>query len=222
MPWKEKPCGHRFCAAAYRIVWAEHDWTMRQCADAIGHSVGSIHRAGEMLSLAARPRLRPAKRLSRKSVERAWLSREFGTLKVAAASLGVSAHVLRYQARDVYNLPPRKWAPNCQVSPCRWFAEMWGFNVSAMSIAVHMGVAESTVFKIARRMTLPSDRAYDRKAPKPTVADFMREVLPSLVVARQAEFDRVTRMLRAQPPGEKLPKAYIAAAKKLIESRRVA
>ena len=172
-----------------------------------------------MLGLPPRPRARPAKRLSRKSVERAWQGQEFDTLHAAAASLGVRAHVLRYQAMKVYGLPPRKWVNHATKKPCRWFSEMWGFDVSVQSIAAHMGVKDTTVYRIADRLGLPP-RLYDRSRRKLTVADFMRDELPRLLAVRMGEIDRAAYRLRTLGPGQKASKIQIAATMKLIADRR--
>lgn len=223
MPGPKKPCGRRFCAAAYRIVWAEDDWTMDQAAAAIGHCKTSIHRAGEMLDLPPRPRSRPAKRLSRHSVLKAWMSEDMDTL-TAAASIGVAAHVLRYHAMKVYKLGPKpvKGADLARTKPCRWFRHMWDFNVSAASIADHMGCKESTVHHIAERLKLKKGRPYKRGQPKPTVADFIEHELPRLLLRRAAMVESVAPALRHRATGENLAPMHIQAVRRILEERGAA
>lgn len=220
MPWKKKPCGHRYCAAAYRIVWAQEDWTLDQCAKAIGLAKGSIHRAGEMLDLPPRPRAKPPKRVSRRAVEAAW-NGKYRTLNQAAASIGVSAHVLRYQAMTIYGLPARKWTNHATAESCRWFREMWLYDVSVASRAEHMGRCETTVERIASRLGL-EPRNRHRATRKPTVAEFIRDELPRILLAREAKVAGLTRVLRSGEHGTAVPASVIKQATKILVERRAA
>jgi hypothetical protein len=181
----KKPCGRHFCPAAVRMVWDMHDWSTPEAAAVIAVTPGALWKRADALDLPARPWIRSARLLSRSKVREVWLRNDVPLARFAA-DMGVSVDTLQRHAQATGDLPRRKSGPKPQVAMCRWFAEMWHYGVSTRSLADHMGCAQGYASTLAHRAGLPQRRGASRYVRKPTVADFMRDELPRLILAAHA------------------------------------
>lgn len=216
---RKMPCGQLGCIAAYRIAWAMDDWTIKQAADAIGRGKTSLIMVAENHGMPPRARSRPTARFSANIVRAAW-SDQHRSLDEIARDLNTSAKSLSSRARGQYGLPSRKKRRK-QVQPCRWFSEMWAYGVGSVSMADHIGCNMSTVTLIAKRLGLPLRPAEGRHCRKPSVADFMRDELPRLLLARAAAIDTVAAVARGLEPGGKIQPRHVQTVREYIKSRNL-
>ena len=217
---RTKPCGQLGCIAAYRIAWTMDDWTILQAAAAIGRGKSSLIHVAANHGFPARARSKPPKRFSAKVLREAWAD-QTRSLHEIARDLNTSAKTLSDRARRQYGLPSREKRRK-QVQPCRWFSEMWVYGVSSRSVARHIGCDMSTVRLMAERLGLQARPQKGLHCRKPSVADFMRDELPRILLTREAKIAALTRALRASEHGLPVPATIIKRANEILGERKAA
>lgn len=218
---KRNPCGKGFCPAAVRLVWPVVDWSALVAAKAIGKREGTLRKQADALDLPSRPSKKRPKRFSGVVVREAW-ARADVSLASIAAELGCSEDTLRKRARQIEGLPVRKAGRKTVVAPCCWFREMWLFGVGTHSLARHIGCGQSHVSTMAATLGLPLRHGADRYLAKPTVADFIRDELPRILLARAALAEEAAQVLRFRSENDKLDSKKQGVIKRFKESRGIA
>lgn len=221
MGTKRNPCGRHFCPSAARIVWAMTDWSTPVAAAAIGKTGKRLWMQANSLDLPERPWSRRAKRVAETKIRAAWVM-ENVPLPILAAELGMSDETLRNRAQKLDDFRPRKAGQKKRLQPCRWFAEMWRYDVSTYSMARHIGCAQSMVSMIAADLGLSLRSSKSRYLKKPTVADFMRDELPRILLARAALAEEAAQVLRFRSENDKLDSKKQGVIRRFRESRGIA